>query len=74
MFTYEVAIYLSGQFIDSIRVSAANALDACNNVDDKYNSTSYEIVARRVTNKDTIAYSTYFEDLVILDMERYLGG
>ncbi|NJO18519.1 MAG: hypothetical protein HC877_23145 [Thioploca sp.] len=74
MFTYELAIYLSGQLIDNIRVSAINALDACNEVAGKYNHSSYEIVAKRVVDENTISYYTYFNDLVILNMEKYLGG
>ena len=49
MYPYDVAVYSSGGLIDEIRVSADNALKACEQVEKTHTQhVGRELVARRV--------------------------
>ena len=60
MFTYDIEITYLGQFVDEVRVSADNALNACEQVEiaGEY-STSHELTARRIVPHG-VKYSNYF--------------
>jgi hypothetical protein len=59
MFDYEVSVLYLGKLVDNIRVSAVNALDACNQVEQTTKEVFSELSAKRVVSAPT-TYQCYF--------------